>query len=822
MFRKLLFSMTLVCAVMVQAQVVRTPVKEFKLYGPVSVSKPFVTNMVNAKGDSLRLASLLEDDSSNSLAEKGNAWSGVVLPSLAGSSSMSLLSFNINADRYIKGKLIVKCGKNYKVFIDGKEQGGEAIKLTPYQHTVVIKYLAEPNAHDSLSVVIKADCTVALTNGEKHYYTTADCLNGLRVTSSSLSPDGRYIIVGYRNTENGGKTTNYAQLKDMLTQRVIVEKKSGASLSWMPRSNAYTYESNESGNRCLYKVDISSGTRSFQPTLLASHLPDGNITMSPDETYLIISSWEEGTKERPEIFEVLEPEDRQPGWRTRAFLSKYDLKTGVMQRLTYGSYSCYLQDISKDGQYMLFSMSHSRLTKRPTTVTSFYKMDMSTLKVETIMKDAEFINSCSFSPDGKQLIVSASAEAFDGIGLNLGKEKYSSMVDNQLYIYDIATHKATAMTKYFNPSVNAVVWSAFDGQIYFTADDKDCVQLFTLNPKTGKIHSMKAQEDVVTNYDIATRNPLMTYVGQSASNSFRLHSYNLKNKKQTVIEDCSKTILKDVVLGECHDWNFLSSRGDTIYGRYYLPPYFDATKKYPLIVNYYGGCSPTQRTMESRYPAHAYAAQGYIVYVVQPSGATGFGQEFSARHVNTWGDGPAQDIIEGTKQFCVEHPYVNSKKIGCIGASYGGFMTDYLQTKTDIFAAAVSHAGISNVTSYWGEGYWGYSYSEVASAGKYPWNDPDMYTKQSPLFNADKIHTPILFTQGTNDTNVPIGESIQMFTALKLLGRETAFVEVNGENHQILDYGKRFLWQDTIFAWFAKWLKDDAGWWESLYPKKDL
>ena len=138
-------------------------------------------------------------------------------------------------------------------------------------------------------------------------------------------------------------------------------------------------------------------------------------------------------------------------------------------------------------------------------------------------------------------------------------------------------------------------------------------------------------------------------------------------------------------------------------------------------------------------------------------------------------------------------------------------MTDYLQTVTDIFAAAVSHAGISNIASYWGEGYWGYSYSEVASAGKYPWNAPEMYTRQSPLFNADKIHTPILFTQGSNDTNVPIGESIQMFTALKLLGRETAFVEVSGENHQILDYGKRFLWQDTIFAWVCPRLRPGDG-----------
>ncbi len=820
--KKLLFTLALASVISSQAQVVRTPVKEFKLFGPTAISAPFSINKVNAKGDSLNLSNLVSSDYPLSLSERGKTWTGAILPSLPKTQSVSILSFFINPDGYIDGKLLVKGGKNCKVFVDGKEVAGDKLKLTPYRHEVALRYLADASAHDSLSVTIESKNGVKVTTNDQRSYTTYDCLDGVRATNASLSPDGKYIIIQYKNTERGGKNHYYVQLKQLVGNKIITEKNIAANMTWMPRSNAYTYETNDSGNRCLYKVDMSSGTHSFLPTLLASHLPDGNITMSPDETYLIIIGMEEGTKERPEIFEVLEPEDRQPGWRNRYFLSKYDLRTGICQRLTFGSYSSNLNDISADGSSILFSVSHSRLTKRPTTVTSFYQMDASTLRVDTIMKDAEFINSCQFSPDKKKLLVFAQPEAFGGIGLNLDKGQIASMTEGELFLLDLGTKKVTPMTKDFNPSVTDATWATNNGQIYFTAEDKDYVRLFTMNPVSGKIHSIGAVEDVVTNYSIAHIAPALSYIGQSASNSFRLYTYNIKSNKSNLVEDYSKMILKDIELGECRDWNFLSSRGDTIYGRYYLPANFDTSKKYPLIVNYYGGCSPTGRTMESRYPAHAYAAQGYIVYVVQPSGATGFGQKFAARHVNSWGDGPAQDIIEGTKKFCAEHSFVDSKKIGCIGASYGGFMTTYLQTKTDIFAAAVSHAGISDITSYWGEGYWGYSYSEVASAGKYPWNARDMYTKQSPLFNADKIHTPILFTQGTNDTNVPIGESIQMFTALKLLGRETAFVEVNGENHQILSYDKRLLWQDTIFAWFAKYLKNDPGWWESLYPKKAL
>ena len=222
------------------------------------------------------------------------------------------------------------------------------------------------------------------------------------------------------------------------------------------------------------------------------------------------------------------------------------------------------------------------------------------------------------------------------------------------------------------------------------------------------------------------------------------------------------------------------------------------------------------------YCAQLFASRDYVVYVIQPSGTIGYGQEFAARHVNAWGKRTADDIIEGTKQFCEEHPYVDAERIGCLGASYGGFMTQYLQTQTDIFAAAVSHAGISNVTSYWGEGYWGYSYNAIAAADSYPWQNPDLFTKQGSLFNADKINTPLLLLHGTVDTNVPMGESIQLFNALKILGKPVEFIQVEGEDHFVADYAKRVLWHNTIMAWFARYLQGSPEWWNDLYPERHL
>jgi dipeptidyl aminopeptidase/acylaminoacyl peptidase len=250
----------------------------------------------------------------------------------------------------------------------------------------------------------------------------------------------------------------------------------------------------------------------------------------------------------------------------------------------------------------------------------------------------------------------------------------------------------------------------------------------------------------------------------------------------------------------------------------YLPVGFDAKMRYPAIVNYYGGTSPIDRSFGGRYPAEWWAANGYVVYVLNPTGAYGWGQAHSAVHVNDWGEVTSRQIIDATTAFLRSHAYVDPGRVGCIGASYGGFMTMKLVTETDIFAAAVAHAGISALSSYWGEGYWGYSYGAVANADSFPWNREEIFIDRSPLFHADAVNTPVLLTHGDDDPNVPPGESDQFFAALKLLGTPVEYLRVAGLGHLIMEHDKRELWSRSIVAWFDRWLKDEPEWWEALYP----
>ena len=818
---KQILTTTLLMLVLGASAQQKTVIREFNLSGPFAVTVPLAFDSVDVQGKKFDDKSLMRAVALTSPAT--GRFSGEVLPSLTDSRSVGLLSFYVNNSDYLKGKVEVKGPKNYKLFIDGQEAAPE-LKLAPEHHTFTIQFLAEPKDTDSIHVTIDAQKEVSYTLDPRHPYMVHDLTDGKRVRGISLSADGQLAAISYQTTERGGKSRMNYEVREVKTQKLLLQP--SRNLKWMPRSTAFLTDEKEGDKRVIYKVDPRSGGR----IRFAYDIPEGDYVVSPTEDYLVMTVEEKGPKEDKDVFEVVEMDDRQPGWRDRNYLAKYDIATGVTQRITFGSKGEYLEDISHDGTKLLIATSRSRLTKRPTTVVDVLIIDAKTLKADTLFAGAEFLGGGQFSPDGSQLLFTGTPEAFDRLGCQLPAEVTPSMTETELFLYDIASKQVTPLTKDFDPSIDkGPDWSRADGLIYFSAEDRDYVNLFVLNPKTGKISKLPATGDYAYRWDMAAHAPVLAYLSYKTLEPASAYVMDLaplkkspasKLKSQTFFDGA--TVMGDAEIGTCQDWNFKNSKGDTVYGRLYLPKDFDASKQYPMIVYYYGGCSPVSRYFESPYAPQYWNSLGYVAYILEPSGATGFGQEWASRHVNTAGRGPADDIIEGVKQICKEHPFINPKKIGCMGASYGGFMTQYLQTQTDIFAAAVSHAGITNHTSYWGEGYWGYNYSEVSMANSYPWSHRQLYIDQSPLFNADKIHTPLLLLHGNADTNVPLIESLQMFTALKLLGREVALVEVEGENHHILDYGKKEKWLATQMAWFARWLKDDPTWWEALYPKKHL
>ncbi|MBR1627623.1 MAG: S9 family peptidase [Bacteroidales bacterium] len=831
--KALLVAMMLLCVSVIFAQ---TPIKSFQATSVKGFNKPVILDSTANTGKKFSSSDFLHTPKpyadAKSLKEIRTSDDILLLPKSGKDYSVQTLYFTLNTTTYSEKKITVTTNAAFKLSIDGKKEK-EKLKSEDdidSASDVTVTKTFEPGMHyvginllcENKDVIYKIKVTVGdSASSESNFVesqsglTLRTMLCGENPYNISVSNSGKMYMVKYYTTDNKGKNTYRIEIRQSSDDKIIFSDDKTTSYTWMPESDILYYKEKSD----IYTLNPKTKERE----LLMTDAPEGNITFLPDEHRFIltVTSKKDNTKE--DIHRMYLPDDRIPGWRDRVSLSLCDTD-GNIQPLTYSFRSTYLNDISNDGNKILFSVSKDSLTARPFTFNSIYQLDLNTFSLDTLVENDGFVSSAQYLSDNENIVILASNEAFNSIGSTVKKNMTPNIFNNSIYIMNLKTKKVSPVAKSFDPSVNSVI--VRENNLYLKCQNKDSVSIYQYNLKDNTFSLLNLNVDIVGGFDINKMENFATYYGENYNKPKRVFATAFNNN--TFLQPDVKEVyfpkqeeFNKMQIGKMEKYSF-KMHSSQIDGRLYYPADFDANKQYPMIVYYYGGCEPTDLSFEMRYSAWLYTQQGYIVYVINPSGTVGWGQEFAARHVNAWGDWTADEIIEGVKRVCKDKPFINSKKIGCMGASYGGFMTQYLQTKTDIFAAAVSHAGISNITSYWGEGYWGYSYSAAASADSYPWNNPDLYTKHSPLFNADKIKTPLLLLHGTSDTNVPIGESIQMYNALKILGKEVEFITVKGENHGIVDFEKRLKWNNTIYAWFAKWLKDDSSWWDTLYPKENL
>lgn len=820
-------------------------VRQFRVAPRVAVAMPAMSDSVDNKGVKYSPAMLLDNRMTTdfnrlkyTVADADTA-GRISFKAPANGYEVILIQAPIRAERFAKGNIEVTSTSCFEVLVNNESKAKKttaqdsltdastqktAIELEPERdYTVTVKLLAEagkgtpevavkfvPDA-DFENVPVSTDVMM------KRRFYVDNCVDGTRVSGTAVSADGKYVLVRYQEYFAPNDYRRTSTVIDAANGRIVAANLP-ANANWMPKGSTIYYTQKSKSGYNLYTMSVPQ----MKTDLLMRDIESAYVNFTPDEKSIIYYREAEGKAETGIMRRITSPDDRQPGDRDRRYLVKQDVASGNTVALTYGSKrQNTMLDISPDSRHMLYLATQQTPDKWPFYYHSLVQMDINTLATDTIIADDGMINNAQYSPDGRKVLVMGGPNMLGGITLNAGNNPIANDFDTQMAIVDIATGNATQLTKDFDPAVKQVVWNHADGNIYFTAEDGFYEPIFRYVVKSGKFEKLPTNVDVVRSFSMpSTEGTYISYSGSTNTRDGAAWLYNVKKNSNTLIDDPQLENTGDVEFGKTEPWKFTASDGTVIDGEITLPPGFDPSKKYPLIVYYYGGTSPSEHRIDHPYNANVFASRDYVVYIINPSGTTGYGQEFSSRHVNAWGKRTADDIIEGVKEFVKQHPFVDEKKIGCLGASYGGFMTQYLQTKTDIFAAAVSHAGISDVTSYWGEGYWGYSYNSVAAAQSYPWTNPELFTQQGSLFNADKIHTPLLLLHGTEDTNVPIGESIQIFNALKILGRDVEFITVDGANHVVTDPDKRRVWQNTIMAWFAKYLQDSPQWWNSMYGEK--
>lgn len=756
---------------------------------------------------------------------------------------VAYLAAYVEVPRWMKIDVEARSTNQFEVFVDessvikntetgsmsdDKNKKSGSAKLEMGKHLLLVKAVYVPaDTVSSWRVDVKLgpgkdfeEVPVVSLDPERTMNIT-DVLDVPSIGGVDVSPDGTYFMVSiseHRPPEGDTEErTEVRRFKDGGLVKTFKDMSSVSSREWAPTGNRISYVVREKDKSTFRILDLETDR---VETVLEGIKDFSGYTWSPDGSFIVYSVNVEPEEDKTGVKRHRGIYDRRGYERNKSNLYVASVPSGVTRKLTAGEYSTFLYDIHPDGKTMLIGRGYEDLTERPYGVTELISLDLENQKTELVLT-GRWLGGAQWSPDGKKLLVTGGVTTFGDAGKNVAEGIIPNDYDTQAYLFDPVTKEATPITKDFNPTVTSVYWPEPGDYIYLIAEEGEYVKPYKYDVGKKTFKNIPLECDVIRRGDVARDKPVAVVAGSGAGFPARLYTVDLKSGKVRKILDPAGQDFEHVKIGKIEDFDFDSASGKKIVGRIHYPPDFDPNKKYPCIVYYYGGTSPVDRSFGGRYPKNLWAAAGYVIYVLQPSGATGFGQEFSARHVNDWGKTTVGEIIEGTTKFLAAHPFVDPERTGCIGASYGGFMTQLLITKTDMFAAAVSHAGISDITSYWGEGYWGYLYNAVSAANSFPWNRPDIYIEQSPLFAADKVNTPLLLLHGAADTNVPPGESEQMYTALKLLGKEVEYIKVADQNHWIVDYKKRIVWSNAILSWFDKWLKDQPQWWEDMYPPLD-
>ena len=778
--------------------------------------KPFQTPHGDAIVNNL-LPQLQANSTSLSVFGKKQSWQPFNKINALTLGGLQALKFNIETTRFSQGTLTLKGLEQGQLFINGELQKGEKnsykLALTNGSHTAILVAQQVANWNEvSLDFVPKTDIDkITLSTSQQKRLSAKQLFDAPTISSLTIAPNAKQYITVTRtySDKTANQATTITELKNDNNETLYrFESGQPSHIIWSPDNQYLVY---------LLNGELKQLNRNnFSIKTLAEDL-EGASNFTFYNTNSIVFSWSKSADENHSLTKHYKGlQDRWSYARTKSHVYMLDTKSSLIKALSQGPISYSLEDINSNRGKVL--MSHSVMAMQASThpETELVELDIKSNKLSSLGKFKTF-NQAKYA--NKDVYVVAGPDFKNGAGRALPKNMLANNYDGQLYLLTDNGKNVKALSKQFNPAIGQLhVLDNGDALIKVTEQDTQPLYLFDLSKQRFK--KLNTGLDIVEQLSYShDRNTEVLLSGTTASSPQQLKRLNISKNKSELVWDSKPLAYTNTQIPSLEEFNFTNKDGVEITGRVYIPSNLDKSKKHPALVYYYGGTSPVTRGFTGRYPFNLWAANGYVVYVVQPTGATGFGQKFSAQHVNAWGDYTANDIIEGTHAFLNKYPYVDSNKVGNLGASYGGFMTMLLATKTDMFSASIAHAGISNLTSYWGEGWWGYLYSGEASKNSFPWNNAKLYSDHSPVFHADKVTTPMLLLHGDSDTNVPVGESLTMYTALKLLNKDVELIEYKGANHQIFARDKRFDWWNTMLAYFDKKLKDEPQWWDSMYSK---
>jgi dipeptidyl aminopeptidase/acylaminoacyl peptidase len=652
---------------------------------------------------------------------------------------------------------------------------------------------------------------------QQHPITFDDMAAFRRIGAPQVSPDGKWIAYDASNID---LPANYRHSAIYLMpaaggelRKITDGVKQDEGPAWSPDGKTIAYVSNRDGGaKQVWLYDVSANTSRKLSNLQGGAasvkwMPDGSGLLLVSDIYpdcgvdpQCIKDKTSAEEKRPSKGRVITSllYRHWTAWQepTRSHIVLQPL-TGTPRDLTPGAFDAPPFsvgggdefDVSPDGKELVFARDTEAHPEVSTNSDLFIvPIAGGDAKRITTRKGAD--TSPKYSPDGRWIAYRSQL-----------RPGYESDLW-ELWLYDRAKGTQTRIAQDFPNWIESFAFSPDSKTIYFSADEAAEEPVYELRLDTGKytkIYSTGSASGLTVSpdgktiyFDMATLQRPNEIYARTAAGATRLTHEN-------------DALVATIQPSTVENFHWTGADNTPIQGWIVFPPGFDKTKKYPAIVLIHGGPQGAWNNgWTYRWNAQMFASRGYVIFMPNPRGSTGFGQKFVEEISGDWGGRPYVDIMNGVDKFAAL-PYVDPSRIGAAGASYGGYMIDWILGHSDRFKALVSHDGVYNLESEYGvtEELW---FPEWEFKGN-PWDNPEQYEKWSPHRYAKNFKTPTLVVQGELDFRVPVDQGLQLFTVLQRKGIPSKLLYFPDEGHWVLKPQNSKLWYGTVLDWLDQWLK---------------
>lgn len=596
---------------------------------------------------------------------------------------------------------------------------------------------------------------------------------------AQISPDGRWVA--YTVTEADFKQDAYVTqvwLVDTETGRsfqVTRGEKSSGNVAWSPDGAWLSFTSSRVGDKNQIFVIRPDGGEALQLTKAENGV--GGYTWSRDGAGIAFSAADptpQAMKDRKEHlgdWEVVRKEYQHSHlWTFEVAEALKGPVTGTQRtkgkEFTVGSFN-----YSPDGKWIAFSATINPDLINGQTA-DIYLLNLGDNAVRKLVDLPGPDNNPNWSPDGKQIVFSSA----------LGNPKFYH-ANSRLAVVSVEGGKPRSITDAFDEQPQLVEWN--EGGIYFGGLQKTASHLYRVDPATGNITRLSKPDNLMMSGASFTRDgKRIAFTAPSATTLSEIYLASLSDfapRKLTSMTDQ----VKDLRLATREVISWTSQDGATIEGILVKPADFDPGKKYPLLCIIHGGPTGIDRPtlLDARYyPADIWAGRGALLLKVNYRGSAGYGEKFRQLNVGNLGVGDAWDVLTGV-DFLIKKGWVDPARVGCMGWSQGGYISAFLTTSSDRFAAISVGAGISNWATY----YYNTDITPftIQYLGDDPADDPAIYAKTSPMTYIKKAKTPTLIQHGEFDKRVPIPNAYELRQGLEDRGVPVELIVYKGFGHGI-------------------------------------